>query len=150
MSDTNADIFGSGRVRGESQFAGLSFLQQINWALQNSAFDSSSQGNWLLNRDILYWGLFAAPLQLLCQGGQWKQLSRSSFYYFCSELWTFCCYKNMLWYFFFFYFALFSHFLLSDKFSHTQISYLYLTFLLNTLSSVCRRPCHCRALLKAC
>lgn len=51
--------------------------------------------------------------------------------------------------FLYFYFALFWHFLLSDKFKHTEISYLYLTFLLNTLS-VCRRPCHCRALLKAC
>lgn len=42
---TNAYKAVHGRTSGESQFASLSFLQQINWALQNSAFDRGSLVN---------------------------------------------------------------------------------------------------------
>lgn len=52
---------------GESRFASLSFLLQINWTLQNSAFDIGSEGNWLLNRDILY----RTCLQLCCKWAAW-------------------------------------------------------------------------------
>lgn len=52
---------------GESRFASLSFLLQINWTLQNSAFDIGSEGNWLLSRDILY----RTCLQLCCKWAAW-------------------------------------------------------------------------------
>lgn len=90
-SDVSYKCRHGGRICGESQFASLSFLRRINWALQNSAFDRGSQGNWLLNRDILY-------RRLLCErvaiAPSEKRVDRSSFYCFCSELWTLYCWEE--------------------------------------------------------
>lgn len=90
-SDVSYKCRHGGRICGESQFASLSFLRRINWALQNSAFDRGSQGNWLLNRDILY-------RRLLCERAaiapSEKRVDRSSFYCFCSELWTLYCWEE--------------------------------------------------------